>query len=52
MTKSSAKTHKIANIVNGMAQNEAEMKKLGKEMKSMKTNAEVVESGMVPDPAQ
>jgi hypothetical protein len=35
-----------------MAQNEEEIKKLGKEMKQMKTNTQVLESGMVPDPIQ
>jgi hypothetical protein len=38
--------------INGMAQNEHEMKKLGDSMKEMPTNTEVAESGMIPDPIQ
>ncbi|MGO4499220.1 hypothetical protein AB4114_25385 [Paenibacillus sp. 2RAB27] len=35
-----------------MAQNMDEMKKLGNEMKHMKTNSELIENDMVPDPMQ
>lgn len=35
-----------------LAQNEEEMKKLGKEMDSMKTNSELKKDGYVSDPAQ
>jgi hypothetical protein len=35
-----------------MAPSEQEMIKLGEEMKHMKTNSEVIESGMIPDPIQ
>lgn len=35
-----------------MAQNEDEMKRLGKEMDQMKTNSELVELDLVPDPKQ
>ncbi|CAK4863392.1 unnamed protein product [Aphanomyces euteiches] len=38
--------------INSMAQNETEMAKLGNEMKHMKTNTQVKDSGMVPDPIQ
>jgi gas vesicle protein len=38
--------------INSMAQNEHEMAKLGEEMKYMKTNSQVKDSGMVPDPIQ
>jgi hypothetical protein len=38
--------------INGMAQNEHEMKQLGDSMKQMPTNTQVAESGMVPDPIQ
>jgi gas vesicle protein len=38
--------------INSMAQNEHEMAKLGAEMKHMKTNTQVKDSGMVPDPIQ
>lgn len=41
-----------ANINGSMAQDEQEMKQLGKEMEHMKTNAEVKQDGMVPDPMQ
>jgi hypothetical protein len=37
---------------NSMAPDEAEMKRLGKEMDTMKTNTQVKESGLIPDPAQ
>ncbi|MCL6571544.1 MAG: hypothetical protein K6T88_07645 [Bacillus sp. (in: Bacteria)] len=35
-----------------MVQNEEEMKRLGKEMESMKTNKDVSEDGEIPDPVQ
>jgi hypothetical protein len=35
-----------------MAQNEKEMKRLGKEMESMPTNKEVSGNGEIPDPVQ
>lgn len=35
-----------------LAQNEAEMKRLGKEMDAMKTNSELSRDGFVPDPVQ
>lgn len=39
-------------ITNSMAPTEEEMVKLGEDMKQMKTNAEIIENGMIPDPAQ
>jgi gas vesicle protein len=42
----------VKQTINSMAQNEDEMAKLGQEMKYMKTNTQVKESGMVPDPIQ
>lgn len=43
----------IDKVMNGrMASTEAELKQLGKEMSKMPTNAQVIESGMVPDPIQ
>ncbi|MBO9607910.1 MAG: hypothetical protein J7639_18255 [Paenibacillaceae bacterium] len=41
-----------ANLNGSMAQDEQEMRQLGKEMGNMKTNAEVKADGMVPDPMQ
>lgn len=38
--------------LNSMAPTEEEMIKLGADMEQMKTNAEVIESGMIPDPIQ
>ena len=38
--------------INTMAPTEAEMIKLGADMEQMDTNAEVIESGMIPDPIQ
>ncbi|KRE44946.1 hypothetical protein [Paenibacillus sp. Soil522] len=38
--------------INSMAPTEEEMIKLGADMEQMETNAEVIESGMVPDPIQ
>ncbi|MFC4779548.1 hypothetical protein ACFO9Q_22440 [Paenibacillus sp. GCM10023252] len=35
-----------------MAQNEKEMKKLGDEMKHMKTNRELEAENLIPDPQQ
>lgn len=35
-----------------MAQNLDEMKKLGSEMKHMKTNSELIEKNLIPDPIQ
>lgn len=35
-----------------MTQNEEEMKRLGKEMESMQTHAELYENGWIPDPIQ
>ncbi|CAM4412676.1 hypothetical protein FHS16_001029 [Paenibacillus endophyticus] len=37
---------------NSMAPTEEEMIKLGEDMENMDTNAEVIEKGLVPDPAQ
>jgi gas vesicle protein len=42
----------VNQTINSMAQNEHEMTKLGEEMKYMKTNSQVKDSGMVPDPIQ
>jgi hypothetical protein len=43
----------IDKATNGrMATTEAELKRLGKEMNKMPTNAQVIQSGMVPDPIQ
>jgi gas vesicle protein len=42
----------VNQTINSMAQNEHEMAKLGEEMKHMKTNTQVKDSGMVPDPIQ
>jgi len=43
----------IEEAMNGrMANNEAEVKRLGKEMANMPTNSQVMENGMVPDPIQ
>jgi hypothetical protein len=43
----------IEKAMNGrMATTEAELKQLGKEMDKMPTNAQVIKSGMVPDPIQ
>ncbi|MCY9664971.1 hypothetical protein M5X11_08380 [Paenibacillus alginolyticus] len=43
----------LAEANNGsMAQDMDEMKKLGNEMKHMKTNSELLEKNMVPDPIQ
>ncbi|MEF3305193.1 hypothetical protein [Paenibacillus sp. GYB003] len=42
-----------AGAVNGvMAQDEHDLVRLGKEMKAMKTNSELEQEGMVPDPIQ
>ncbi|MCD1261216.1 hypothetical protein B5M42_020665 [Paenibacillus athensensis] len=42
-----------AHATNGsMAPNMDEMKKLGNEMKQMKTNSELLEENMIPDPIQ
>ncbi|GAA3333893.1 hypothetical protein GCM10020331_099730 [Ectobacillus funiculus] len=35
-----------------MAQNEEEIKQLGKEMESMQTHTELYENGWIPDPIQ
>jgi hypothetical protein len=43
----------IGKAMNGrMATTEDELKQLGKEMSKMPTNAQVIKSGMVPDPIQ
>ncbi|MDQ0871844.1 hypothetical protein QFZ77_000503 [Paenibacillus sp. V4I3] len=43
----------LAEASNGsMAQDMDEMKKLGNEMKHMKTNSELLEKNMIPDPIQ
>lgn len=42
----------VKHTMNSMAQNESDMAKLGEEMKHMKTNTQVTNSGMVPDPIQ
>ncbi|MNY78764.1 hypothetical protein D3C86_2191500 [compost metagenome] len=43
----------IEEAMNGrMANNEAEVKRLGKEMANMPTNSQLLENGMVPDPIQ
>jgi hypothetical protein len=43
----------IDKATNGrMTTTEAELKQLGKEMNKMPTNAQVIQSGMVPDPIQ
>ncbi|WP_171056411.1 hypothetical protein [Paenibacillus sinopodophylli] len=42
----------LETTTNSMAPTSEEMIKLGEEMKNMDTNAEVIEKGLVPDPAQ
>ncbi|WP_419874736.1 hypothetical protein [Candidatus Pristimantibacillus sp. PTI5] len=42
----------IEKTTNSMAPTEDEMFKLGEDMEKMDTNAEVIEKGLVPDPAQ
>ncbi|MFE5322520.1 hypothetical protein ACFQ88_27955 [Paenibacillus sp. NPDC056579] len=43
----------IEEAMNGrMANNEAEVRRLGKEMANMPTNSQLLENGMVPDPIQ
>lgn len=43
----------VEGLINGsMASNEEEMIRLGKEMEHMKTNSELEEDGLVPDPRQ
>ncbi len=42
----------LSRTTNSMAPTESEMVKLGKEMERMKTNAELADDGMVPDPKQ
>ena len=39
-------------VLNTMAPDELEIKKLGKQMKHMKTNSELEEVGLIPDPRQ
>ncbi|GFZ81131.1 hypothetical protein GCM10008018_28390 [Paenibacillus marchantiophytorum] len=48
---SSSKSLEEANN-SSMAQDMAEIKKLGNEMKHMKTNSELLEQNMIPDPIQ
>jgi hypothetical protein len=44
---------KIEDVSNGrMATSEEEIWKLGKEMKHMKTNSELLDEGLIPDPVQ
>ncbi|MDQ0112097.1 hypothetical protein [Paenibacillus harenae] len=38
--------------MNSMAPNEREIIRLGMDMKHMKTNSEIMEEGLVPDPIQ
>ena len=38
--------------MNTMAPNERDMVKLGKELKNMKTNSQVMREGIIPDPMQ
>ncbi|MBD2844910.1 hypothetical protein IDH44_06895 [Paenibacillus sp. IB182496] len=43
----------VDKVQNGsMVQNEQDMKRLGNEMDAMKTNKELEEDGLVPDPKQ
>jgi len=42
----------LESTTNSMAPTEEEMIKLGEDMEKMETNAQVIENGMVPDPAQ
>ncbi|MFC5652845.1 hypothetical protein ACFPYJ_27830 [Paenibacillus solisilvae] len=43
----------IAEAQNGsMVQDEQDMKRLGNDMKGMKTNSQLQEEGLVPDPIQ
>jgi gas vesicle protein len=51
-SKGTAALAPVNQTINSMAQNEHEMAKLGEEMKHMKTNSQVKDSGMVPDPIQ
>ena len=45
-------TSNIDEQMNTMAPNEEDMKQLGRDMKRMKTNSELEEKGIVPDPQQ
>jgi hypothetical protein len=42
----------LEETTNSMAPTEEEMIKLGEDMEQMETNAEVIERGLIPDPAQ
>lgn len=45
--------NKVDEVNNGfMATSQKELSRLGKEMKVMKTNSELLDEGLVPDPAQ
>jgi len=47
------KSEPIENAHNGsMVQDEQDMKRLGNDMKGMKTNSQLEEEGLVPDPIQ
>lgn len=48
-----SQTKGLAEVQNGsMAPDETEMKKLGNQMKNMKTNTELMDQDMIPDPVQ
>ncbi|CAM4323705.1 hypothetical protein L1N85_21030 [Paenibacillus alkaliterrae] len=42
----------LKETTNSMAPTVKEMVKLGKDMDKMKTNTEIIENGMIPDPKQ
>ncbi|WP_424767403.1 hypothetical protein [Paenibacillus sp. sgz302251] len=43
---------KLNNKTNSMAPTEKEMIKHGEDMDKMKTNTEIIEKGLIPDPKQ
>lgn len=51
-TKHTSLEQELQTKMNTMAPNEKEMIKLGKDMKNMKTNSEIIDEGIVPDPKQ
>ena len=47
------KTSPLAEALNGsMVQDEQDMKRLGNDMKGMKTNSQLQDAGWIPDPIQ
>jgi hypothetical protein len=51
-TGDKAMEKELSETTNSMAPTEAEIVKLGKEMEQMKTNSELADTGLVPDPKQ